>query len=66
MTTITAASTTAPTLLRRALLADAIISGGTGALMALAAGPLSGLLGLPAGLLLWAGIVLLPFAAALA
>src|SRR5262245_1170629 len=66
MTTITTATTsTAPVLLRRALLGDAVISGGTGALMAGAAGPLSGLLGLPAGLLFWAGIVLLPFAAIL-
>ena len=65
MTTITAATNNPPVLLRRALLADAGISGGTGALLAAGAGPLSGLLGLPSGLLFWAGIVLLPFAAIL-
>ena len=62
MTTLTVQRST-PNLLRRALLADAIISGATGALMALAATPLSGLLGLPAALLFGAGAVLLPFAA---
>ena len=65
MTTITAATNNPPVLLRRALLADAGISGGTGALLAAGADPLSGLLGLPSGLLFWAGIVLLPFAAIL-
>ena len=65
MTTTAAATTNPPVLLRRALLADAGISGGTGALLAAGAGPLSGLLGLPPGLLFWAGIVLLPFAAIL-
>ena len=65
MTTITAATSNRPVLLRRALLADAGISGGTGALLAAGADPLSGLLGLPPGLLFWAGIVLLPFAAIL-
>ncbi|BBK36449.1 hypothetical protein STAQ_15270 [Allostella sp. ATCC 35155] len=60
------ASTTRPGLfLRRALQADAAVSAASGLLMALAAGPLSGLLGLPAALLLPAGIVLLPYAALL-
>jgi hypothetical protein len=49
--------------LRRALLADAVISGGTGILMAAAAGLVDGLLGLPAVLLREAGLLLLPFAA---
>jgi hypothetical protein len=43
--------------------ADAAISGATGLLMALGAGVLAGLLGLPAGLLRYAGLSLLPFAA---
>jgi hypothetical protein len=49
-------------LLRLALIADAIASGATGLLMAAGAGPLSSLLSLPEPLLRWAGIVLLPFA----
>lgn len=52
-------------LLRRALLADGVISGATGALMALAAPPLGGLLGLDVALLRMAGLSLLPFAALL-
>ncbi|MGH7629535.1 MAG: hypothetical protein ACREOF_09095 [Gemmatimonadales bacterium] len=51
------------TLLHRALLADAAVSGATGALMLVAAGLLAPLLGLPAELLRWAGIALIPFAA---
>ena len=51
---------------RRLLLADAVISGATGALMAVAATLLEPWLGLPAGLLRFAGIVLLPFAAGVA
>ncbi|HZH51440.1 MAG TPA: hypothetical protein VEZ16_06105 [Microvirga sp.] len=50
-------------LLRQALLADAATSAACGLLMALAAGPLSGILGLPEMLLRLAGIVLLPYAA---
>jgi hypothetical protein len=50
------------TLLRLALIADAVASGATGFLMAAGAGPLSSLLSLPEPLLRWAGIVLLPFA----
>lgn len=48
--------------LRRSLLADAVISGATGLLMAAGAGLLEGLLGLPAALLRYAGLGLLPFA----
>ena len=58
------ASFTAPSpLLRKALLADAVLSGITGLLLALAAAPLAGPLGLPVGLLRWSGIILIPFAA---
>jgi hypothetical protein len=49
--------------LRFALLGDAAASGATGLLMAAAAGPLSGVLGLPKPLLLGVGLVLLPYAA---
>ena len=42
--------------------ADALLSGGLGVLMALAAGPLAGLLGLPSALLFYAGIVLVLYA----
>jgi hypothetical protein len=49
-------------LLRFALLGDAAASGATGLLMAVVSGPLSGLLGLPPGLLFWAGLALLPWA----
>lgn len=52
----------ASSLLRRALLLDAAASGATGALMLLAAGPLSDLTHLPPGLLRGAGAVLLPYA----
>lgn len=48
--------------LRRALIADGVISGATGLLMLVAAGPLAGLLGVPADLLRAAGGSLLPFA----
>lgn len=54
-----------PNFLRRALLLDAAISGATGAMLALGAGFADELLGLPTALLREAGIVLLPFAAAL-
>lgn len=49
--------------LRYALMADAAVSGFTGLLMAVGAGSLSTMLGLPFALLLGAGLVLLPFAA---
>ncbi|HSC26793.1 MAG TPA: hypothetical protein VLD67_05940 [Vicinamibacterales bacterium] len=48
--------------LRRLLLADAAISGATGILMLLGAGLLSSLLDLPASLVRYAGLVLIPFA----
>lgn len=48
---------------RRLLFTDAIVSGATGALMAIAAPILESWLGLPAPLLRFAGIALLPFAA---
>jgi hypothetical protein len=51
------------TLLRSALIADAVASGGMGLLLGAAAGPLSGLLGLPQPLLLGAGLVCLAWAA---
>ncbi len=53
-----------PMFLRRVLLADALASGATG-LLAVAV-PLSGLLGLPPGLLRGAGLILLPYAALVA
>jgi len=52
-------------LLRRSLRIDALLSGGCGLLLAAAAAPLGGLLGLPGPLLFWAGLALLPWAAAL-
>lgn len=50
--------------LHRILLADAATSGAMGLLLTVAAGPLSTWLGLPAVFLRGAGLVLLPFAAA--
>lgn len=52
-----------PTFLRRVLTLDAVTSAAMGALLLLAMSPLTGLLGLPRPLLLWAGLSLLPFAA---
>ena len=52
--------------LRLALLGDAAATGATGLLLATAAGPLAPLLGLPEPLLRSAGLVLLPYAAAIA
>lgn len=49
--------------LRRVLLADALISGATGALMLGGAPLLAGMLALPEPLLRYAGLALLPFAA---
>jgi len=49
--------------LRRVLLADAAVSAVVGLLMAAAADPLQALLGLPASLLVGAGLALLPYAA---
>ena len=63
-TTSLVASFTAPSpLLRKALLADALLSGITGLALLLAAGPLATLEGLPVGLLRWSGFILIPFAA---
>jgi hypothetical protein len=54
---------TQPTsFVRRLLLTDSLVSGATGALMAGAAPILESWLGLPAALLRFAGIALLPFA----
>ena len=66
---MTNASSTFPPLattgafLRNVLLADALVSGATGALMALAAGVLEPILQVPATLLRLAGLALLPYAA---
>ena len=49
--------------LRRALLADAVVSGAAGLLMLLGADLLAGLLGLPVALLRSAGAALIPFVA---
>ena len=53
-------------LLRHALLLDAIVSGATGALLWLAAGPLSGSLNLPYALLTGAGLFCIAYALGLA
>lgn len=52
-------------LLRQLLLADGLVSGATGVALALLAGPLNDLLGLPTMLLRGAGLSLLPYGAAL-
>jgi glucose uptake protein GlcU len=52
--------------LRRALLADALISGATGLLMLIGANVLASLLRLPEALLRYAGLVLLPYGALVA
>ncbi|MEO8806934.1 MAG: hypothetical protein ABI433_12700 [Burkholderiaceae bacterium] len=49
--------------LRRALMADALVSAAVGAVMALGAAALQGLLGIPSALLLLAGLALFPYAA---
>lgn len=59
-------SFTPSTLLRYALVGDAVASGATGLLMAAGAGFLTELLGLPEPLLRAAGLVLLPYAALVA
>ena len=60
------AGTSSETALRRAPLLDAAATVAMGLLLAVAAGGLARLLGLPAGLLRWAGLFLVPFAAVLA
>jgi hypothetical protein len=52
--------------LRLALIADAAVSGATGLLAFAGAGILDGLLGLPADLLRYAGLSLIPYAAIVA
>ncbi|HEV3183365.1 MAG TPA: hypothetical protein VGZ49_00715 [Xanthobacteraceae bacterium] len=47
--------------LRLALVADAVASGATAALLVAGAGPLERLLGLPVGLMREAGLVLIPY-----
>ena len=54
--------TQSTSFVRRLLLTDSLVSGATGALMAGAAPILESWLGLPAALLRFAGIALLPFA----
>jgi hypothetical protein len=54
------------TFLRRALLADAAVSGAAGLLMAAGAGPMQELLHVPKQLLLVAGVILIPYAFELA
>jgi len=54
---------TTGTFLRTVLLTDALVSGATGLLMALAAGVLEPILQVPATLLRGAGLALLPYAA---
>ena len=49
--------------LRGILVADALISGGTGVLLLAGAGVVGPLLGIPDALLRYAGIILVPFAA---
>jgi hypothetical protein len=68
MTHTSTLSSLAPTsaFLRNVLLADALVSGATGALMAVAAGVLDPILQVPAPLLRVAGLVLLPYAAVVA
>src|SRR5215217_1229737 len=60
---MTSSSIQPTSFLRRVLLADAGVSAAVGALMAAGAGPLQRLTGLPASLLIPAGLALLPYAA---
>jgi hypothetical protein len=57
---------TRPNFLRYALLADAIASGATGALLIAGAGLLDGLVGLPVALMREAGLLLVPYVALVA
>lgn len=54
-----------PTLIRRALLADALLSGAAGIVMIVGGGALAPLLNLPVELLIGAGIFFLPWTLAL-
>src|SRR5215217_2001377 len=60
---MTSSSIQPTSFLRRVLMADAGISAVVGALMAAGAGPLQRLTGMPATLLIPAGLALLPYAA---
>ncbi len=51
--------------LRKVLIADAVLSGAAGLVMIGGADLTHSLLGLPSGLLFWAGVTLIPFVAAL-
>jgi hypothetical protein len=62
-TNLVTSFTTPSPLLRKALLADALLSGITGLVLAIAAAPLATPLGLAGGLLRWSGVILIPFAA---
>lgn len=59
-------ATRSSSLLRQVLSIDAVVSGATGLAMCLLAAPLEALLGVPATLLRYAGIALLPFVAVVA
>lgn len=50
-----------PTLLRRALLADALASGAVAVLLVAVPSLLEGLLAIPATFLRWAGLILIPY-----
>jgi hypothetical protein len=63
MTDITLPITSGRSLLRGALVLDALVTGANGAAYLVAAGPLEDLLGIPAAWLRGAGAVLLAFAA---
>ena len=58
-------SVTITPFLRNVLRADALVSGAAGLLMAAGAPWLAPFLGLPSGLLFWAGVALFPFVALL-
>jgi hypothetical protein len=62
-TNLVTSFTTPSPLLRKALLADALLSGITGLVLAIAAAPLATPLGLAVGLLRSSGVILIPFAA---
>ena len=63
MSTATQLMDRPPVFLRRALLLDALASGGTALAMIALANQVDGLLGLPAALLRGAGLVLVPYVA---
>jgi hypothetical protein len=63
MTALTANPADRATFLRRVLFVDAGTCAAMGALLTIDAAPLSGMLGLPAALLAWAGASLFPIAA---